>query len=145
MFKEMYERHGHGVRDDPTPGNSDGRIPSTANVSEEDSQPMFDDHAAPMHDEDYEPMGQGARIPMPAGSTTNIVEDVAPTMPAATIVNEQVVDPIISGPTNIVDDKVSVTERVDSHGTYNGSASENCAISQATEVIPSNNSSVEGR
>ena len=106
---------------------------------------MFDDHAAPMRDEDYEPMGQGARIPMHVGSTTNIVEDVAPTMPAATTVNEQVVDPIIPGPTNIVDDEVSVTERVDSHGTYNGFASENCAVSQATEVIPSNNSSVEGR
>jgi len=88
MFKEMYECHGHGVRDDPMPGNSYGRIPSTANVSEEDSQPMFDDHAAPMRDEDYEPMGQGARIPMSTGSTTNIVEDVAPTMPAATTVNE---------------------------------------------------------
>jgi len=145
MFKEMYERQGHGVHDDPTPGNSDGRIPSTANVSEEDYQPMFDDHAAPMRDEDYEPMGQGARIPMPAGSTTNIVEDVAPTMPVATTINEQVVDPIIPGPTNIVDDEVSVTEGVDSHGTYNGSASENCAVSQATKVIPSNNSSVEGR
>ena len=33
MFKEMYEHHGRGVRDDPTPGNSNGRIPSTANVS----------------------------------------------------------------------------------------------------------------
>ena len=52
MFKEMYERHGRGVHDDPTLGNSDGRIPSTANVNEEDSQPMFDDHAAPMRDED---------------------------------------------------------------------------------------------
>ena len=90
---------------------------------------MFDDHAAPMRDEDYEPMSQGARIPMPAGSTTNIVEDVAPTMPAATAVNQQVMDPKIPGPTNIVDDKVSVTERVDSHGTYNGSASENYAVS----------------
>ena len=88
MFKEMYERNGRGVRDDPTPGNSDGRISSIASVSEEDSQPMFDDHAAPMRDEDYEPMGQGARIPMSTGSTTNIVEDVAPTMPAATTVNE---------------------------------------------------------
>jgi len=66
---------------------------------------------------------------MPAGSTTNIVEDVAPTMPVATTVNEQVVDPIIPGPTNIVDDEVSMTERVDSHGTYNGSASENYAVS----------------
>ena len=128
MLKEMYERHGRGVRGDPMPGNSYGRIPSTANVSEEDSQPMFDDLAAPMRDEDYEPMGQGARIPMPAGSTTNIVEDVAPIMPAATTVNEQVVDPIIPGPTNIVDDEVSVTEGVDSHGTYNGSASENCVV-----------------
>ena len=84
----MYERHGRGVHDDPTPRNSDCRIPSIANVSEDDSQPMFDDHAAPMRDEDYEPMGQGARIPMPAGSTTNIGEDLAPTMPIATIVNE---------------------------------------------------------
>ncbi|XP_066343358.1 uncharacterized protein [Miscanthus floridulus] len=142
--QEMYERHGRGVHDDPMPGNSDGRIPSTANVSEKDYQPMFDDHAAPMCDEDYEPMGHGARIPMPAGSTTNIVEDVAPTMPATTTVNEQVVDPIIPGPTNIVDDEVFVTKRVDSHGTYNGSTSENCAVSQATKVIPSNNSSIEG-
>jgi len=55
------------------------------------------------------------------------------------------VDPIILGPTNIVDDEVSMTERVDSHGTFNCSTSENCAVSQAIEVIPSNNSSVEGR
>jgi len=33
MFKEMYECHGRGVRGDPMPGNSYGRIPSTANVS----------------------------------------------------------------------------------------------------------------
>lgn len=141
MVKHMYERYGHReIDDDPVPENSDARMPSPANSSEEDVDPMGHEHEAPM----------------PAGSTHTIAEDVLdPTMAAGTTnttvkdvdpaaANNTIVEDAIPTPTKINEEEFSVTEKIESDGLYNGSGSENCGVSQATEIIPSKNSSALG-
>ena len=82
---------------------------------------------------------------MHAGSTHTIVEDVFDTtLAVATAVNVEDVDPTMVVATKINDEEVSVTEKVDSDSAYNVFGSDNCVVSQPTEIISSNNSSVQG-
>ena len=125
----MKKHHGHAVDDDPLPENSAVGIPSPANVSDKDNDAMAHDYEAPM----------------PAGSTHTIVEDVFDTtLAAATAVNVEDVDPTMVAATKINDEEVSVTKKIDSDSAYNVFGSDNCVVSQPTEIIPSNNSSVQG-
>ena len=103
-------------------------IPSPANVSEKDNDAMAYEYEAPML----------------AGSTHTIVEDVFDTkLAAATIVNVEDVDPTMAAATKI-NDEVSVTKKVDSDSAYNVFGSDNCGVSQTTVIISSNNSSAQG-
>ena len=125
----MKKHHGHVVDDDLLLENSVVRIPSPANVSDKDNDAMTHDYEAPML----------------AGSTHTIVEDVFDTtLATATAVNVEDVDPTMAVATKINDVEVSVTEKVDSDSAYNVFGSDNCGVSQPTEIIPSNNSSVQG-
>ena len=81
---------------------------------------------------------------MPASSTHTIMEDVFDTtLAAATAVNVEDVDPTMAIATKI-NDEVSMTEKLDSDSAYNIFGSDNCFVSQPTEIIPSNNSLVQG-
>ena len=125
MFQYMGNRYGHVVDDDPLPENSAAGIPSPANVSDKDNDAMAHEYEAPM----------------PVGSTHTIVKDVFDT--TATAVNVEDVDPTMAVATKI-NDEVFVTKKVVSDSAYNVFGSDNCFVSQPTEIIPSNNSSVQG-
>ena len=128
MFQYMKKRHGHAVDDDPLPENSAAKIPSLANVSDKDNDAMAHDYEAQM----------------PSGSTHTIVKDAFDTtLATATAVNVEDVDPTMAVATKI-NDEVSVTEKIDSDSAYNVFGSDNCVVSQPTEIISSNNSSVQG-
>ena len=124
MFNNIYDRYGHAADDDPVPENSNVGIPSPGHISEEVVDPMAHEYEAPM----------------PAGATNTTVEDVDPKIPAATTVNVEDVDPRMPAATKINDEEVFVTEKVDSDNAYNVCSSENCAVSQATVIIPSKDS-----